>query len=612
MRRNHVGTLSLIILMFASLVLFPSALVPSVHAQTEVTITEHLRLGFNATFTFDENIDDALLGPFGEELINYEFDINGTANVMVDMGVDITLTYDTADILPGQPMPLQITYTPTDDSGPEISLDASAVITVSFNVTALAWTELIIPFGAAIIPFLVELELIDNVPVPMDLATGSANFTAPLNGEPSVVVPMSSSTIGLTLFTLHILDASLTSALTLSPVPLDDFPDTPIGGGAGGAVAFIDATGANITDPGPILGFPGFPSILEWGTAGETLDVTVQLPDEPDTVNALLTPVLHWLNTSADIDLNLDMKGFLDPIVGDRTINIFSGSLGPLYQQIGLDDTIGDAVAATNILGLDPGVGTLVGMGNLPVPLLEPEIGAINATYTPPLGNLTFAIDLDSDDDGLMDGTEIAMGTDPDDSDSDDDGLTDGDEVNVYGTDPLDTDSDDDGLTDGDEVNVYGTDPLDPDSDDDGLTDGDEVDVYGTDPLDSDTDDDGLTDGLEVEYGTDPLDSDTDDDGIPDGEDVEWLQNAINALPDSAFKDRSRSRGLRNAMINILNDVELAVADGNIDEAMKLLENTRRHVDGCGLSPDGNDWIVDCTAQVEIRELIDIYIANLA
>ncbi len=173
-------------------------------------------------------------------------------------------------------------------------------------------------------------------------------------------------------------------------------------------------------------------------------------------------------------------------------------------------------------------------------------------------------------------------------------------------------DSDNDGLTDWDEVNVYGTDPLDPDSDDDGLTNGDEVNIYGTDPLDPDTDDDGLNDGLEVEHGTDPLDPDADDDGIPDGEDVEWLQNALDALPNSAFKDGDRDRGLRNAMINILNDVELAVASGDIDEAMELLTNLRRHVDGCGLAPDPNDWIVDCAAQIAIRELIDIYIANLS
>ncbi|MBT6489951.1 MAG: hypothetical protein HOK97_09325, partial [Deltaproteobacteria bacterium] len=57
---------------------------------------------------------------------------------------------------------------------------------------------------------------------------------------------------------------------------------------------------------------------------------------------------------------------------------------------------------------------------------------------------------LDTDQDGLTDSEEEALGTDPNDADSDDDGISDGDEVDA-GWDPLDTDSDDDGELDGDE-----------------------------------------------------------------------------------------------------------------------------------------------------------------
>ncbi len=69
------------------------------------------------------------------------------------------------------------------------------------------------------------------------------------------------------------------------------------------------------------------------------------------------------------------------------------------------------------------------------------------------------------------------------------------------GTDP---DSDNDGLTDTQEAAI-GTNPNDPDTDDDGLTDGDEVNVYNTDPLDADTDNGGVNDGQEVSNGTNPL-----------------------------------------------------------------------------------------------------------
>lgn len=60
-------------------------------------------------------------------------------------------------------------------------------------------------------------------------------------------------------------------------------------------------------------------------------------------------------------------------------------------------------------------------------------------------------------------------------SDSNDDGLSDGDEVGL-GTDPLDPDTDDDGLSDGDEVGL-GTDPLNPDKDGHGILDGSDPDI---------------------------------------------------------------------------------------------------------------------------------------
>lgn len=86
-----------------------------------------------------------------------------------------------------------------------------------------------------------------------------------------------------------------------------------------------------------------------------------------------------------------------------------------------------------------------------------------------------------------------------------------------FGTDPLDPDTDDDGILDGWEV-ANETDPTNPDhrsqpvgdldKDDDFLRDGSELLVYGTDPLNPDTDGDGFLDGIEVRiYGTDPTDA---------------------------------------------------------------------------------------------------------
>ena len=156
------------------------------------------------------------------------------------------------------------------------------------------------------------------------------------------------------------------------------------------------------------------------------------------------------------------------------------------------------------------------------------------------------ALGLDSDNDGLSDDAEHALGLNVNNNDTDHDGLTDGYEVNVSHTDPLNPDTDGDGLADGEEVNIYHTDPLSVDTDLDGLTDYEEVNTYGTSPTLADTDKDGLSDWFEIntEYNltgtfvtvsvpfvmigvcrclsytlhTDPLNPDTDGDGLLDGE----------------------------------------------------------------------------------------------
>jgi len=236
----------------------------------------------------------------------------------------------------------------------------------------------------------------------------------------------------------------------------------------------------------------------------------------------------------------------------------------------------------------------------------------------------------DSDGDGVLDGDEDpdADGlsslvevtgenpTDPVDADSDDDLLLDGQEdadadgrLDPGETDPNDPDSDDDGLLDGVEVLTTGTDPLVADTDGDGLSDGEEVSITGTDPLDPDSDDDGLLDGDEVLAGLDPLDPDSDGDGIADGVDVEWLQGTLAALPDAAF--RESDPGLRNAMVALLENVERAVARGDVGWALRLLTVLGRRVDGCGDAADGNDWLVDCAAQIEFRARLAILVANL-
>ncbi|MDP6215513.1 MAG: hypothetical protein QGI41_11360, partial [Acidimicrobiales bacterium] len=113
----------------------------------------------------------------------------------------------------------------------------------------------------------------------------------------------------------------------------------------------------------------------------------------------------------------------------------------------------------------------------------------------------------DADDDGLSDGIEDGLGTDPDNADTDGDGFTDSEEVNSLGTDPLDPadpsddvdevspggvveDADGDGLS-GIVEQSLGTDPNNPDTDGDGFTDSEEVNQLRSDPLDANDPGDG-------------------------------------------------------------------------------------------------------------------------
>ncbi len=124
----------------------------------------------------------------------------------------------------------------------------------------------------------------------------------------------------------------------------------------------------------------------------------------------------------------------------------------------------------------------------------------------------------DADLDGLTNLQEYEGGTIPNDPDTDNDGLLDGDSITVGSGDSRYNDWEAMGIffTQGADERTFrgetamGTDPFDPDSDGDGLPDGAETNTgiwvsasdTGTDPINPDTDGDGLSDGVETNTGT--------------------------------------------------------------------------------------------------------------
>jgi hypothetical protein len=397
-----------------------------VRADVVTSPPQHVRLGFQASFP----VSDMKSG--SEPCVSYSASFSGNATFAVDLGADLTFSYDRADIVPGGAVPIQVTYTPTNDPTHEVTVNATADVSLSTDVD----DGCLIGFGiacglgdvfaCALVALGVAIDTFHDELNNFNVISAMGDFTAPLMGDPPINVPGTGDSATLQFVGLNLVKATPVSTLTFGPTPSGAFP------GLGGAVALLSTSGATLTSPPPLI------PVLEWQTS-TALPVTITLPAVPGpTATLTLSPVLHWMNTTVALSIDIDLLGVLGDVFDDPgNIEVFppGTNLGTLA---GADTLICPGFPAP----AQPACMTQVAAGNLPYPgfVPQPPDPLPMLPSMPPLpdfATVPFTITLDSDGDGLLDGTEIAMGLDPDDPDSDDDGYDDGVEVHA-GCDALD------------------------------------------------------------------------------------------------------------------------------------------------------------------------------
>lgn len=199
-------------------------------------------------------------------------------------------------------------------------------------------------------------------------------------------------------------------------------------------------------------------------------------------------------------------------------------------------------------------------------------------------GNLSAVPAPDPDGDGLSNGDEHALGSDPTRFDTDGDSLSDGRERDLR-TSPTLVDSDSDGLSDYAETQVHRTNPRRRDTDGGGRDDGEEVVIDATDPLSADddlldSDGDGLTNQREIEIGTNPFSVDTDGDLLDDNEE--------DANGDGRYRGDANENGIFEPELGEETDPTNADTDGDgLSDGLEQLFGTdpfRDDSDGDGLS----------------------------
>ncbi|MDX9789834.1 MAG: acyloxyacyl hydrolase [Candidatus Kapabacteria bacterium] len=149
-------------------------------------------------------------------------------------------------------------------------------------------------------------------------------------------------------------------------------------------------------------------------------------------------------------------------------------------------------------------------------------------------------------------------------------------------------DSDDDGLSDEEEL-ALGTDPNNPDTDGDGLLDGEEVNTYKTNPLDPDTDGGGVKDGVEVRMGANPLDADDDILSISPGQKIilKNIEFATGKSEISPSSERILTNALKAMQTNTSMEFEIVGHTDDVGERDNNLRLSQERADAV------KQWLVN-------------------
>ncbi len=326
----------------------------------------------------------------------------------------------------------------------------------------------------------------------VQLVNGPSNgtLTTPLQADGSFVYAPSLNWNGSDSFTYQAfdgIDASNVATVTLHVLPVDDpikivaGEDTSIGEGEEAVVS------ANFSDPDSS---ETHTATIDWGDGaidGGAVDegggsgmvsgshvyaddgtfIVIVCVNDPgtdasggcDTLDVTVNNLPPTVDAGPDQSPNEDDMAIVSASFSDP------GILDTHTATIDWDDGLGPVAVVLNEAngaGTVKGIHSYLSAGDYTVQACVMDNGGAEGCDSLLISVQPF----DSDRDGLSNGDERELGTDPFNPDSDDDGLDDGEEVNGVETwnptDPLNPDSDGDDIPDGEEV-ANGTDPNDPD-----------------------------------------------------------------------------------------------------------------------------------------------------